>query len=147
MPELFKVELKFTIDCSKKWFDRKHKILELNDAVKFEFKQSNPIANEITCCLCDFPLESRAKNGWADHVFKAEHLFLSNIYSRKEMKNMGIDNFEHFSKKLNKVLDRTDLFCKKLKNEADDYPTDSEEVFQEIKKIKTTKEDENCIFI
>ena len=62
MPELFNVELKFTIDCSKKWFDRKHKILELNDAVKFEFKQSNPITNEITCCLCDFPLESRAKN-------------------------------------------------------------------------------------
>ena len=60
---------------------------------------------------------------------------------------MEIDSFEHFSKKLNKVLDRTDLFCMKLKNEADDYPTDSEEVSEEIKKIKTTKEDENCIFI
>ena len=63
MPEMFNVELKFTIDCSKKWFYKKHKILELNDYVKFEFKQSSPKTNETTCCLCDFPLESRAKYG------------------------------------------------------------------------------------
>ena len=33
----------------------------------------------------------------------------------------------------------------KLKKEAEDYPSDSVEIFEEIKKIKTTKEDENHV--
>ena len=145
LAEMFSIELKFTIDCIKKSFNGKHKILEIDEEVKFEFKKSNPITNETTCCLCDYPLESRAENVWANNIFKAEHLFLSNIYSRIEMKKMGIYNFEEFSAKLNKIFDKTDLFCKDFQRESLDYPSDREEAINEIKKIKTIKEDENQV--
>ena len=38
-----------------------------------EFKQNNPLANETLCCLCDFPMDPRAENRWANHVFKVEY--------------------------------------------------------------------------
>ena len=87
MAEMFNVELKFNIDYLKKWFDRTRKILELNEDIKFEFKQSNPITNENTCCLCDFPLESRAKNGWADHFLKPNVYFYRIFILEKNGKN------------------------------------------------------------
>ena len=67
--------------------------------------------------MCDLNIESRATNGWADHVFKAEHLFLENIFTQKEMASMGIDKFEHFSKKLNRILDTVTPFCASIENE------------------------------
>ena len=91
LTEMFSIELKFTTDCLKFWFEKNQKNLEIDIDFSTEFKQSNPIIKKTTCCLCDFPLEPRAKNGWADHVFKAEHLFLENIYSQKEMVLMKIE--------------------------------------------------------
>lgn len=61
------------------------------------------------------------------------------------MKKMRIYNFEEFSMKLNEVLDKTDLFCKDFQREAPDFPLDSEEVINKIKKNKTTKEEENQV--
>ena len=43
------------------------------------------MTSETTCSICDFPLEPESKNGWFDHVVKAEYLFLKNIYSESEM--------------------------------------------------------------
>ena len=63
LAEMFSIELKFTIDCLKFGFQKNHKILELEIDFKMEFKQNNPITNETLCCLCDFSLEPRAKNG------------------------------------------------------------------------------------
>ena len=82
------------MDCLKFWFERKHKVIELELDDKANFKQENPITKETLCCLCDFLIQPQAKNGWSHHVFKAEYLFLENIDSEKQMKQMGIDNFE-----------------------------------------------------
>ena len=86
------------------------------------------------CCLCDFPLEPRAKNGWADHAFKAEHLFLENIYSGKQMVSMGIDKFEHFSKKLNQILDEINSFCASIESESISSNPEIDEIVEKIKK-------------
>ena len=100
LAEKFSIELKFTADCLKVWFQKNHKILELKIDFKTEFKQNNPLTKKTLCCLCDFPMDPRAEKGWTNHVFKAEHLFLENIYAQKQMVLMGIDKFEHFSKKI-----------------------------------------------
>ena len=81
LTDMFSVELKFTIDCLKSWF------------------QKNPVKKDILCCLCDFPIDPKINNGWLDHVIKAEYLFLENIYSDEEMKKMKIETVELFEKK------------------------------------------------
>ena len=83
--------------------------------------------------MCDFPIEPRATNGWADHVFKAEHLFLENIFTQKEMTSMGIDKFEHFSKKLNKILDMVTPFCTSIENESMFSNSDISEIVEKIR--------------
>ena len=144
LAEMFSIELKFTIDCLKFWFQKNHKILELEIDFKTEFKQNNPLTKKTLCCLCDFPMDPRVKNGWANHVFKAEHLFLENIYSQKQMACMGIDKFEHFSKKLNKILDDLNSFCASIEgqNTLSSNP-EIDEIIEKIKKNKTSnKQDE-----
>ena len=56
-------------------------------------------------------MDPRAQNGWAEYVFRAEHLFLENVYTKKQMRQMGIDKFEYFAQKLNAILDQLDSFC------------------------------------
>ena len=114
---MFSIELKFTVDCLKFWFNRNHKVLELQLEDKLIFKQENPKKKDTVCCLCDFPLDSRAENSWSQHAFKAEYLFLENIYSKKEMIKMEIANFEIYCEKLSKVLDKLDSFCASIENE------------------------------
>ena len=138
LAEMFNIKLKFTVDCLKLWF-QKHKVLELNEETKLNFRENNPQTNETLCCLCDFPLNPRVKNGWAEYVFKAEYLFLENIFSQKQLAKMGIDNFEVYSEKLNNILENLDQFCASINREDD---SDVDEIIQKIKKIKTSKEDE-----
>ena len=61
LAEMFSI--KFTADCLKFWFRKNHKILELEIDFKTEFKQNNPLTKKTLCCLCDFPMDPRAKNG------------------------------------------------------------------------------------
>ena len=131
--ETFNIELKFTVDCIKNWFSFNLKSRELDLDGKRIFRENNVITSETLCCLCDFPLNPRLENGWANHVFKAEHLFLENIYTEKQMKKMGIDNFEVYSEKLNKLLDSIEEFCDSLENP--DF-VDLKEVEEIISKIK-----------
>lgn len=124
---MFSTELKFTVDCWKFWFTKKHKVLNLELELKAEFKQNNPLTKETLCCLCDFPIDPRAKNGCVDYVFKAERLFLENLYSEKQMVQMGIDKFDIFSQILNTILDELDSFCmdiesKKIPSNEQEYP-------------------------
>ena len=89
-------------------------------------------------------MDPRAKNGWANHVFKAERLFLENIYSQKQMVLMEIAKFEHFSKKLNKILDDLNSFCASIEsqNTLSSNP-EIDEIIEKIKKNKTSnKQDE-----
>ena len=139
---MFSIELKFTVDCLKFWFEKKHKIIEIEVDFKSEFKQNNPLTKTTLCCLCDLNIESRATNGWADHVFKAEHLFLENIFTQKEMGSMGIDKFEHFSKKLNRILDMVTPFCTSIENKSMSSNSKIDKIVEKIKKIKTSRDDD-----
>ena len=136
--EMFNIELKFTVDCLKFWF-KHQKVLKLDEETKMNFRTLSPQTNEMICTICDFPLNPRVENGWTDHIFKAKYLFLENIFSQKQLGKMKIENFGRYSLKLNKILDNFDEFCKSLNQEADD------EIIEKIKKIKTTKEDENKV--
>ena len=145
--EMFSIELKFIVDCLKLWFNRNHKVLDVSVKDKASFVQDNPKRKDTLCCLCDFPLESRAKNGWSEHVFKAEHLFLENIYTEKEMEIMVINNFEIYCKKLNKILDELDSLCASIESEnLSSTKTDNEDleikaIVQKISEIKTSRQD------
>ena len=92
LAEMFNIELKFTVDCLKKWTD-KNSVLELDEKTKNDYIQNN---KPNICCICDFSIDSRAPNGWFEYICKAEHLFLENLYDAKEMLHMGIFNFEIF---------------------------------------------------
>ena len=78
LAKMFSVELKFTVDCLKFWFNKSHKInnLELELEENIAYMQNHPKNENTLCCFCDFPIDSRASNGWSSHIFKAEHLFL-----------------------------------------------------------------------
>ena len=86
--------------------------------------------------MCDFPIEPRATNGWTDHVFNAEHLFLENIFTQKEMASMGINRFEHFPKKLSRILDTVTPFCASVENESMSSNSEIDEIVEKIKKLK-----------
>ena len=137
LAETFSIELKFTTDCLKNWFAKKHKVLDLEIDMKAEFIQKNPPKKEDLCCLCDFPVDPRAQNGW-EH-FRAEHLFLENIYTEKQMQQMGIDKFEYFEQKLNKILDQLDSFCASVEVQNRSDNSDIDKIVEKIKKIKTSE--------
>ena len=109
---------------------------------KTEYIKKNPLKKEDLCCLCDFPMDPRAQNGWDHHVFRAEHLFLGNIHTEKQMRQMGIDKFEYFAQKLNTILDQLDSFCASVEVEnRSSNNSDIDEIIEKIKKIKTSIED------
>ena len=58
--------------------------------------KKNPVKTETVCSICELPLEVESENCWLDHVVKAEHLFLKNIYSESEMKSMDILDIENY---------------------------------------------------
>ena len=117
LAEKFNIELKFTVDCLKFWFQENYQILETDTDSKSNFKQEHPLSESTLCCLCDFPINPRTMSGWAEYVSKVEHLFLENIYSEKQMVRMAIDKFEVFSEKLNNILDQLDLLCANIESE------------------------------
>ena len=112
-------------------------ILELDLDQKFEFIRKNPIKKNTLCCLCDFPVNARAKNGCFDHVIKAEYLFLENIYTSNDLKKMKIKRIELFEQKIKKNLEYLDDFCASIESE---YKDDQDlEIVSELRKIKTSK--------
>ena len=148
LAEMFSIELKFTVDCLKFWFQKNRKVIELSVEEKAYYKQKNPKTKGTICCLCDFPLQARAKNGWCDHAFKAEHLFLENIYSEKEMKRMEMDSFEIYCEKLNKILGEPDSLYDSIESEnlsasrSGEQDPEIENIINRTKIIKTSREDE-----
>ena len=148
LAEMFSIKLKFTVDCLKFWFERNLKILEVQLEEKMIFKSLNSKQKDTISCLCDFPLDSTAENGWKQQVFKAECLFLENIYSKKEMIKMGIDNFEIYCEKLSKILDELDIFRASVESEnlssqkTNEQNIEINAVIEKISKIKTSKQDD-----
>ena len=107
LAERFSIELKFTIDALREWFNRimKPELFELDCFEKKALRKKNPMTKEITCVICDFSLSAEAENGWFEHVAKAEHLFLRNISSESEMKFMEILDIENYNEILYRILD------------------------------------------
>lgn len=105
LAEMFNNELKFTVDSLKYWFDRNKKVLEFDEDQKHDFLKNN---KPKTCCICDFPIESRVPKGWFEHICRAEHLFLENVFDARELYRMGILEFDTFFEKAKKILDKTD---------------------------------------
>ena len=144
LAEMLNIELKFTVDCLKFWFNKNKKVLELSESLKDEFLKNNEPTN---CCICDFPMKSRVSGGWFEHVCRAEHLFLENVYDNKDLYKMGVLDFDTFFEKVKKVLDKTDQFCESIEQENLDNinnnrdNTEIEELVKEIKKVKTVKND------
>ena len=54
---------------------------------------------------------------------------------------MGINKFEYFEQKLNKILDQLDSFCESVEAENRSDNSDIDEIVEKIEKIKTSKED------
>ena len=54
---------------------------------------------------------------------------------------MGIDKFEHFSKKLNKILDDLNSFCASI--ESENISSNNSEIHEIIEKIKKIKSSNN----
>lgn len=55
---------------------------------------------------------------------------------------MGIDKFEFFSKKLNKILDDLDSFCASIEIENRSSNSEIDEIVEKIKRIETSNEDD-----
>ena len=58
---------------------------------------------------------------------------------------MGIDNFEHYSQKLNKILDSLNSFCAGINCESSTFchpNPEIDEIIEKIKKIKTHQDDD-----
>ena len=145
MAEMFNIELKFTVDCLKKWTDR-NKVLELDEKSKKDYIQNN---KPSICCICDFSMDSRASNGWFEHICKAEYLFFENLYDSKEIFRMGIFDFEIFLEKVTKILDKIDEFCESIEREnlknifSGNDNSEIKEITEQIKKTKTHKNDDS----
>ena len=113
LTEMFNIELKFTIDCLRKWFE-KNKVLELDEKTKDDYRQKN---KPDICCICDFPMDCKAPNGWLEQICKAKYLFLENLYETKDMYHIGILDFNTFFDKVCKIIDQVEQFCDSVEAE------------------------------
>ena len=142
---MFNIELKFTVDCLRNWIN-KNKVLELDEKQKNDYIQNN---KPDLCCICDFSMDSRAPQGWFEHICKADHLFFENLYETREMFHLEISDFDIFFGKVAKILDKTDEFCEGIKREhlenivGRNDNAEIEEIIEKIKKTKTYKNDDS----
>ena len=90
----------------------KLKFFELDSIKKQDFRKQNPLNNQSVCSICDFSLLAEAENGWFNFIVTCEHLFLKNIYSYDELKQMSIDNEENYKEILYRLID----FCPSFEN-------------------------------
>ena len=98
LAELFSFELKFIIDTLKASFTKiiKPKFFEIDCTKKQDFRKENPVGSSTLCYLCDFPLVADSEKGWFDFVAGCEYLFLKNIYTYNDFKEMNIKNEENY---------------------------------------------------
>ena len=93
LAELFSVELKFTIDILNDWFFNviKPKCFELNDIKKKDLFVLI-VLSKTTCSICGFLLDVEADSeehkNWYDFIIECEHLFLRNIHSSTDLKEI-----------------------------------------------------------
>ena len=112
LAELYSVELKFTTDTLNAWFRKiiKPKVSEIDYGKKQDFWKKNPVKSDTVCYLCNFPLVADSQKGWFDFVAKCKYLFLNNIYSYNELKQMNIENQKNYDEILWKLIEFYSLF-------------------------------------
>ena len=100
-----------------------------------------------TCQICDFPIDPFTKGGWFEHVCSAEYLYLENIYEKKDLFKMGINDFEVLFTKVKKVMDSVDEFCSSIESEnlkninSGEDNGDIEQIVEQIQNTCTYKGD------
>ena len=106
LAEMFCIELKFTIDALKLWFNKiiKPRFFEVDYSQKDRFEKDNPITKNTLCSICDFPINPHSDNGWLEYIAKSEHLFLGNIYDQSQMKTTEIDDLNDYSNHIYRLL-------------------------------------------
>ena len=114
LAEMFNVELKLVCDSLKTWFVTEIKSVEIDESLKDDFLKNNM---PETCQICNFPINPFVQGGWFEQVCSAEYLYLQNIYKKKDLFRMGINDFETFFAKVKKVMDCMDEFCSSLESE------------------------------
>ena len=66
--------------------------------------------SSTVCYLCDFPLTADNEKGWFDFVVRCEYLFLRNIYSNGDLKQMNIESKENYKEILRRLIEFYPLF-------------------------------------
>ena len=110
------MELKFTIDTLNDWFSRiiKPKFFEIDDIKKQVFFKENPIVDsKARCSICGFLVDIKG-GSWFNFVVKCEHLFLRNIHSYDDLKQMDIETDEKYTEIIHRPLEFYLLFEKAL---------------------------------
>ena len=112
LAELFSVKLKFTIDTLKEWFNKiiKPKFFEIDYSKKAEWRKKNPATSQTPRTVYDLPLDPQVENGWFNHIIKAKHLFLRNVYSELKISSMEVSNIEDYEPILCHLLNIYDEF-------------------------------------
>ena len=141
LAEMFNIELKFTVDCVKNWFNKNMKVLELEDDQKREFIKENNNLN-LNCSICDFPLKPHVKNGGLDHVIKSEYLFLENIFTDDEVFSMELDAFEKYEEKIKEMLDKFESDYQKICCQSVEGDEEAADIIEKIKIKLSAREKE-----
>ena len=105
------MELKSTVDTLNDWFTNimKPKFLELSDVKRQIFiKENKIIPSQTTCSICVFLLDAEIEGEhkrWCNFVVEREHLFLRNIFTLNELREMKIDNIEEYYQIIDRLVE------------------------------------------
>ena len=66
--------------------------------------------SSTVCYLCEFPLVADSEKGWFDFVVRCEYLFLKNIYSYDDLKQMKIENEKNYEEIRCRLIEFYPLF-------------------------------------
>ena len=66
--------------------------------------------SSTVCYLCDFSLTADNEKGWFYFVVRCKYLFLKNIYSYVDLKQMNIENKENYEEILRRLIECYRLF-------------------------------------
>ena len=108
--------------------------------------------SSTVCYLCDFPLVVDSEKGWFDFFVRCEYLFLRNIYTHDDLKQMNIENEENYEEILQRVIQFYPLFenapqeselCNEVRNfmleDLDNNYSSLQDLREEIDHISTPK--------
>ena len=85
------------------------KILGLSDVKRLIFIEENKIVpSQTTCSICvfllDIEIEGEHKR-WCNFVVEREHLFLRNVFTLNELREMKIDNIEEYYQIIDRLVE------------------------------------------